>query len=889
MLQLKEYQARALEALKDYFAACKKFAKVGTAFYETTEKWFGEGLSYNNVPQMAGLPYVCIRIPTGGGKTLVACHAAGVTQREFLGTDKSLILWLVPSNTIKDQTINALKNKKHPYRQAIEKELGQVEVMDIQQALYLKKAVLSGQTVIIVSTIQAFRVEDTIGRKVYSQSGELQEHFINITASKAADLECYPESKKPVQSLANVLMLHRPVVIIDEAHNARTPLSFDTIARFSPCCIVEFTATPEVEGNSRSNILYRASAMELKSDNMIKIPIRLETRTDWKELLADAVKTRENLEVLAVQEKQITGEHIRPIMLLQAQRRSQTQETLTYEIIEKSLIEDFKIPEEQIAIETGSENDLEGVALEDNDCKIRYIITVDKLREGWDCPFAYVLFTVSESYSSRAVEQILGRILRLPKANKKNIELLNIAYAYASSPNWPEVAQNLTDALVNNGFNRLEAKDLITYQGEQGEFFEDLDDSGLPLWAGNITVGIPEVPEIEHLTDEIKNIISVDKEAKTITFRTDITEKVRGRLKKELKGKINHIAIDEAFEKCTARKLSLRNKLRQKYVFSIPILAIKDGDLFEQFEKTHLLDHQWSLSKCDYKLIAAEYSGKREKGKLGEIDLDKQGNIVADQFLEKLENDILLFDSETNWTDAELTIWLDRYIPHSDIPKNETIAFISQAVQYLLKERGLRLEFLAFDKQKLRQAIEGKINLHRQQAQTKAYQTLLFGDDSPIQVSPELCFTFHPDDYPASTIYDGRFGRYGWKRHYYNEVGNFANKEEFECAMFLDQLDEIERWVRNLERRENSSFWLQTSMDRFYPDFVCKLKNGQFFVVEYKGLDRWTNDDSKEKRKLGEIWEKLSNGKCLFVMPRGKDLKAIKAKIELGKNGGYPV
>lgn len=877
MLQLKEYQSRALEALKDYFAACKNIGNADTAFYETTGKWIGTKLPYNNVPQMSGLPYVCIRIPTGGGKTLVACYAAGITQKELLGIDKGLILWLVPSNTIKDQTLNAIKNKNHPYRQALEKSIGQIEPMDIQQALYLKKSILSGQTVIIVSTMQAFRVEETEGRKVYDQSGELQEHFINIPASKIEDLECYKDSKKPIPSLANVLKLHRPIVIVDEAHNARTHLSFETLARFNPACIIEFTATPDTEDNP-SNVLYRASAMELKSGNMIKIPIRLETRTDWKELLTDAVKTREVLEDLAEKERKLTGEYIRPIMLLQAQRKNQRQETLTYKVIKETLINDFKIPQEQIAIETGDQRDLEGVDLADSNCPVRYVITVDALREGWDCPFAYVLCTVSESYSSRAVEQILGRILRLPNAELKKNELLNIAYAYASSPNWPEVAKNLVDALVSNGFNPLEAKDLITYQETQKELFEQRDDSGLPLWAGNITVNIQEIPNTENLSQDLKNIISVDEKAKKITFKADITEKVRDRLKAELKGKASHTAIDEAFEKCTARKLSLRNKLRQKYVFSIPILAIKDGDLFEQFEKTHLLDYQWSLKDCDCRLSEAEYSGKREQGSVGEIVLDEKGNLTTN-FLEKLTNDVLLFDSETNWTDTDLAIWLDRSIEHSDIPKNETIPFILGVIKYLIDDRNLKIETLALDKLRLRKAVEDKIDFNRQQAQNKAYQKLLFGDNSPIQVSPELCFTFKPDAYPASIVYDGRFGRYGWKKHYYDDVGNFANGEEFECAIFLDQLDEVECWVRNLERRENSSFWLQTSTDKSYPDFVCKLKDGRFLVVEYKGADRWTTDDAKEKRLIGEVWEKLSSGKCLFIMPKGRDFNAIQQKI----------
>ena len=443
---------------------------------------------------------------------------------------------------------------------------------------------------------------------------------------------------------------------------------FDVLARFNPSCIVEFTATPDTKENP-SNVLYRASAAELKSDNMIKIPIRLETRTDWRELLADAVKTRDSLEKYAEQEQQQTGEYLRPIMLLQAQRKSQTQDTLTHEVIKESLIRDFHIPAEQIATETGNVRDLEDVDLADSDCSIRYVITVDALREGWDCPFAYVLYTVSESYSSRAVEQILGRILRLPQAEPKQNELLNIAYAYATSPNWPQVAMNLRDALIGNGFNPLEAKDLVTLQETQGELFEDQDEAGLPLWASTICVTVDEVPDIEALSDDLKKIVSFDEKEKKITFKADITEKIRNKFKKQLKGKAMKAAIDEAYEKSLARQISARNKLRKQYRFSIPVLGFRDGDLFEPFEKTHLLECEWSLAKRDYKLTEAEYSGQWQQGTLGEIGLDETGDLIADQFIDKLANDVLLFDSDTNWTDTELAKWLDDNIKHPDIPK----------------------------------------------------------------------------------------------------------------------------------------------------------------------------------------------------------------------------
>jgi type III restriction enzyme len=72
-------------------------------------------------------------------------------------------------------------------------------------------------------------------------------------------------------------------------------------------------------------------------------------------------------------------------------------------------------------------------------------------------------------------------------------------------------------------------------------------------------------------------------------------------------------------------------------------------------------------------------------------------------------------------------------------------------------------------------------------------------------------------------------------------------------------------------------FRLHFLTDKFYPDFVCKLKDDRYLVVEYKGADRWSNDDSKEEHRLGELWALKSEGRCLFVMPKGKDWEAIKA------------
>ena len=175
MIALKNYQYRVLDSLTAFFHRCSKTGSPSDAFTAVTQQ-NGSGIKQYLPMLAAGLkpdmPYICLRVPTGGGKTLLACHTAGIALRELLHADRAIVLWLVPSNTILDQTAEALRNPRHPYRQALDQACGSVEVMTIQEALHLSRATADGQTVVIVSTIQAFRVEDTTGRQVYSQRSE---------------------------------------------------------------------------------------------------------------------------------------------------------------------------------------------------------------------------------------------------------------------------------------------------------------------------------------------------------------------------------------------------------------------------------------------------------------------------------------------------------------------------------------------------------------------------------------------------------------------------------------------------------------------------------------------------------------------------------------------
>lgn len=870
MITPKEYQNRALDALRVYFRACKQYGNADTAYYDVTRQIFGTGIPYRDVKEVPGLPYVCLRIPTGGGKTFVACHSISVAANDLLQADSPVVLWLVPSNAIKDQTLNALKDRNHPYRQALEETMSSVSILSVQEALYVTRSTLATGTTVIVSTMQAFRVDETEGRKVYEQSGALMDHFSNVEPTLLASLESY-EDGKPIQSLANLLRLHRPIVIVDEAHNARTQLSFETLARFNPSCIIEFTATPDTEGNP-SNVLHTVSAAELKADQMIKLPIRLETRPNWKELVGDAIELRKHLEGVSLKERRANGEYIRPIVLFQAQPKSQNHETLTVEVVEQCLLEDFSIPVEQIRRATGTDKGLEGIDLSEESCQVRYIITVQALREGWDCPFAYVLCSVAEMRSSTAVEQILGRIMRLPKAKRKQNEELNMSYAFAASRNFIETANALEDALVQNGFNRQEAKDLITKIPEK-------PNGGLEQFWTKATEAVPEAPKFDDLPLEIASKVTYDEQKGELTFTGVMEEQEKFALQHCFTTPEAKASIERVYRKTRGLPAEKpKSPAERGEIFSIPLLSIKQGNLFEAFEQTHFLEMPWQLSKCDPALTEAEYSVKQFDGKVMEIDISDKGKL-SQRFISDLHEQMTMLTADQTQTVANLVYWLDRTILHPDIPPTESGPFLTALVHYLIDERKFRLSQLFHDKYTLRQRVEDKIAKHRQQAHVQAYQNLLLPEcATPLVVTPEVCFSFNPLEYPYNTLYQGS---YQFTKHYYPEVGNLKNTgEEYDCAVFIDTLPEVKHWVRNIERRERHSFSLQTTTDRFYPDFVCKLHDGRHLVVEYKGEDRWSGDDSREKRALGELWERRSGGACLFVMPKGKDLSSIAKKIQ---------
>lgn len=897
MITLKDYQVRVLDSLRDFFRQCAHERRPEAAFRAVQLKNNRVPLPYipvNAVGLDMGMPYLCLRVPTGGGKTLLACHAAGIAMREQLHADRAVVLWLVPSNTILDQTADALRDTRHPYRRALELSCGAVEIVTIEEALRLSRATVTGQTVVIVTTIQAFRVEDTTGRKVYDQNGSFSEHLLNVPAGRIEDLLPGVDGK-PKPSLVNMLRLRRPVVIVDEAHNARTDLSFAALGNVLPSCIIEFTATP-ARVKHPSNVLHHVSAAELKAADMVKLPLRVVTRhpSQRDQLLADAVSLRADLEKLAAAEAQQTGEYLRPIMLIQAARVD------ACEALRELMVSKFGIGKDEIKISTGKLDELKSVGnINSPKCPVRYIITVEKLREGWDCPFAYVLCSLKETHSATAIEQIVGRILRLPNAQEKRNPDLNCAYAFSVSVSLPAVLNELREALESNGFTSAEAERIII-PVPQGVLPLGVQPRTIKFTPAELDVAVAKFQVVE-LGGKVRLNVDTHEITVFVPLDDDETEKLKSCVKtSEAQARVvAMVAVVRAAEMAFGGSGKTRKPSPYELGldFKVPLLCVcEDGSLFE-FESTFLIEHAWKLSEKDAALSSSYNPLQRPTGKAGYVDVGAKGEVLTNvlqetpgaDFVGTLHQQVLQLGGASEWTLEALIAWLDGEIEHHDITVGESAEFIRKVLRGLMANYEIKdIGQLALDRYRLRDEIEGRIHLHRESERKNTFQSLLFSD-SALTVSAERAINFKTMRYEPSWLYEGGFQ---FQKHYFGtrpgELVEFKKNreltEEFQCAQFLDGLPEVKFWVRNLSQK-STSFRLQTSSDWFYPDFVCQLIDSRVLVVEYKGKDRYDNLDSEEKRAIGAVWASRSAGNCLFEMPTDVNFSGVTKAIKFAACG----
>lgn len=863
-MKLKQYQDDTLAVLRRFLedarvAGAKNAYEAITQEPEQAKRLGRYAGAYVPLDALPNTPYVCLRLPTGGGKTVLGAHAVAIARDAWIEKDTPLVLWLVPSNTIRLQTVEALKNPAHPYRRVLDEAFsGRVRVFDITDFTHLRPHDIRDNCCIVVGTIQTLRVSNTDGRKVYAHHEEMEPHFSAIPRT-APGLEQLPDGG-PKFSFANLLHIHRPLMIVDEAHNAVTGLTRDMQARVNPCAIIELTATPrDKNGRLLSNILHSVTAQELKLEEMIKMPIMLSEHDTWQNAVNGAINARASLEASA----QKDAAYIRPIVLFQAQAKNLD---VTVEVLKKHLLNVEQIPERKIAIATGDQRELDGLNLFDPKCEIEYIITVEALKEGWDCSFAYVFCSVSRIQSAVDVEQLLGRVLRMPYAKRRKSDDLNRAYAFLSEPSFGEAAKALADKLVAMGFEEDEATDAI--EPVQRAF----DDGGDLFGARQ-----KPKPTFKHCLPVTPDVLAAIEGAGHDNL--DVRQTPEGTIELVVTGRLDPAlekAISETLpvserqgfaEAATKYRVEIKDQLspaERGEVFTVPRLMshiqgnleFADTDIFMEY-------HDWSLLNHAARMDEREFS-IRETARSFEIDID--GNHVTYQFASEDEQLALDIDVQ-GWTPEALVLWLDRQARQPDIHQSDLLRWLQDLVRHLVNIRGMHISALMRCKFLLARKVREKITAARQTERNGVYQQALFAPTAKVDVSFEDAFTFRDGMYWDQRRYRGR-----WKprKHFLgpDHVPAFDGAddgEEFQCAQAIDSLPGLKHWIRNVARHPNS-FWLPTATDKFYPDFVAEFDDGRLLVVEYKGAHIADGADTAEKRTIGTLWEQAGKGKGLFIV-----------------------
>jgi type III restriction enzyme len=453
-MELKKYQQQILDDLKLYLDNVQETRNAASAFNEFWKKhprtpFIPQEDGYvkpYKIPSVKGsnikitAPHVCIKVPTGGGKTFIATASLKTICSAFDTSCYKTVVWLVPSNSILEQTYKNLHNPDHPYRKRINADFqNRVEVISKEEALqginFSSESVKENLTILVMS-YDSLRSAKKDGRNVYKENGYLHSFKDLFNGSEDA------------VTLVQVLQKLHPIVIVDESHNAESDLSIDMLEQLSPNFILDLTATPK----NYSNIISFTNASELKKNNMVKLPVIVYNLQNKNEVIESALQLQKSLENAAIEEEKNGGKYIRPIVLFQAQPKTK-DDNVTFEKIKETLLK-LKIKEEEIKIKTSSINEIEGIDLMDKSCSVRYIITVNALKEGWDCPFAYILASLADKSSSVDVEQILGRILRMPYVQRCKNQMLNMSYVLTASATFSQTLDNIVKGLNRAGFSQ---------------------------------------------------------------------------------------------------------------------------------------------------------------------------------------------------------------------------------------------------------------------------------------------------------------------------------------------------------------------------------------------------------------------------------------------------
>lgn len=869
-MELKNYQKNVLKDLSEYMNCLNRSGNLVSAWREF---WFRKDIhvGFGGVPPyqntIDGVPHVCMKVPTGGGKTFMAASAIKPILNAMPQSKAKVVVWLVPSEAILTQTINNLSNVNHPYRQKLDTDFaGRVGV-------YTKEQLLNGQNFspdtveemlsICVMSFASLRINKRLKdvRKVYQENGNL----LSFTGYQNEDnsLEDTPDT-----ALINVLRQLLPIVIVDESHNASSDLSVEMLERLNPSFILDLTATPR----SSSNVLSYVSARELKHENMVKLPVIVYNRKSRQDVVRDALQLQSSLEARAKSDEQNGGEYIRPIVLFQAQPKID-EDSGTFEKV-KSMLLNLGIPENQITIKTSEINELKDVDLLSKNCEVRFIITVNALKEGWDCPFAYILVSLANKTSEVDVEQILGRILRQPYTKKHAAALLNSSYVLTSSNDFYNTLDKIIEALNGAGFS---AKDYrvadikMLHNDKPEDFIPEKSETSEPVLNSDIALQQERETEDDNFSDISASELRKELEEAKEETRTSLDEMLN-----QAQEQVNNylpISGPEQEDYVPILPEDMRPKeYRVQEQFRTSVVTLKVPQLFYRLEpnlfdtdgrtllEPETLSDGFSLREQD-----ARISFELSTGEMMRVDIAEQGEAVP-KYMRISKSDSQYIREYFATMPAKSRIKhcasaIVRELNHNNRYQNSELeGYVDRIIKEMSEDELDAMETaLPIYARKIRYKIESLEDVYREQLFDQWIDAeKIFAQEHyslPSVISPPDVI----DSIPKS-LYEAER----------NDLNNFERK----LIDIVASLDNVLWWHRIQDRK---GFRINGFMNH-YPDFMVMTKNGKLLLIEAKG-DYLDNDDSKTKLKLGRQWQELAGRDYRYFM--------VFQDKDFGESGAY--
>ena len=852
-MELKRYQRTVLRDIEAFIDQCNEQKNIAKAFRRF---WLSKGVEVaegevlrpyqSSIP---GVPRVTVKVPTAGGKTFIACNAL---ERIFttLGVDRpKAVVWFVPSDPILQQTLRRLKDPRDPYRQRIDAlfngAVGVYSNDDLVNAKGFDPARVMEQLTIAVLSIDAYAARNKDSRRALSENSNMREFGKD--------------------NLMEVLASLNPVVIIDESHNFCSDLRMETLQKLNPMFILELTATPR----ESSNIISFVDAKQLKDEHMVKLPVIVYNQRDKTELIINAIQLRNNLERQANEAELRGGRYIRPIVLFQAQPKT-ADDSETFDKIKAELVR-IGIPAEQIKIKTAERNELKGIDLMSRDCPVRYIITVNALKEGWDCPFAYILASLANRTSKIDVEQILGRILRLPYTKESECEFLNMAYVLTSSNNFEQTVRDIVSGLQSAGFTAKDYRAVEPEQKNLNPLYSSAEQHNLFNSTANDSGPDANEDDADRIDAEaakkvLDKISTEDRHTETLSEMLRTASEQGKDFSKTMADEANTppstsnstslsrpsgSVIKPIFQEIAA-SISLpyfEIKIEIKQPNVLPFDGNTDGYAWLKLEKEHLYQGfqisqqdriiQWNWAISDAVRIDLEQRSEDEF-------VPKSWLLNARQ-LDAFKTYISTLAPEAMISQLAQKIATSVKVPDC-VNLSDLIKYIKDVIANLDAEK---LSQLANNLGSTIKLFEDKIKKLLAAYAKAKFDELLNLDKIRVREAYDLPRVIYPKRFDTSSI----------SKSLYTQEGYFENFEAKVIRQVVS-LDNVVFWHRNLEK--GKGFYLNGFINH-YPDFIVRLQSGITALIETKGADR-DNSDSALKVRLGNVWESESGKMYRYYM-----------------------